>query len=61
MLGGSRGMLIREIFEKRCYLVHSERSEIINLKSTTLGIINQQQQQKSFGIFFFDQSRCACK
>ena len=66
MLGGSRGMLIREIFEKshlRCYLVHSERSEIINLKinssrdnkSTTTKII------RSFGIFFFDQSRCACK
>ena len=30
--------------------MHSERSEIINLKSTTLGIINQQQQ-KLFGIF----------
>ena len=36
--------------KKRCNLVHSERSEIINLKSTTLGIINQQQQ-KLFGIF----------
>ena len=29
---GSRGMLHREIFEKGCYLVHTERSEIINLK-----------------------------
>ena len=31
-------------------MVHSERSEIISLKSTTLGIKNQQQQ-KLFGIF----------
>ena len=35
--------------KKRCNLVHSERSEIINLKSTTLGIINQQQQNL-FGV-----------
>ena len=32
-------------------MVHSERSEIINLKSTTLGIINQQEQILLFGIF----------
>ena len=51
VLGGSGGMLPREIFEKKmCNMVHSERSEIIIPKSTTLGIINQQQQ-KIFSIF----------
>ena len=51
VLGGSGGMLPRGFFfKKMCNMVHSERSEIIIPKSTTLGIINQQQQ-KLFSIF----------
>ena len=51
VLGGSRpGHPLREIFEKRCYLVHSERSNIINLKINNFRD-NKSTTTKIFGIF----------
>ena len=41
-------------------MVHSERSKIINLKSTTLGIINQQQQ-KLFGLVHVNKQKLFIK
>ena len=50
VLGGRGHAPPGKFLKKMCNMVHSERSELIIPKSTTLGIINQQQQ-KLFSIF----------
>ena len=50
VLGGVGSMLPWEIFEKRCNVVHSERSEIINLKINNFRD-NKSTTKKLFGIF----------
>ena len=50
-----------EFFQKRYKLVHSERSEIINLKMNYFKDNTSSTTKIIRHIFVFDQSRCACK
>ena len=50
-----------KFLKKRCYLVHSERSKIINLKINNFRDNKSTTTKKYSAYFVFYQTRCACK